>query len=408
MPPIRIRTSLAEGIFTLKTLDDFLMPGFELEDHGYYSDTGKRKELIHFFLGSARLSRMASTLMDMLEAADRGEVREDEIRAGMKKFGEIFERIGNGAFLGAGGYRAYLPGADAAAAQVPEEHRTAVWAHVMLYCMMCATVFEDFPTHVQCALLKGFLPAQESADKLLSLHAQNMERCIENGVTEFTFGWQKLPDVPVTACRLVNPLEKGASFNLLTPLGRRTVTVPAGGQMTALFAGNTMTCLKGNIRQRGDTAMCRSTNGGLQSLDIRSGRQREIEIQGDAPEDFAIGEYGKLFALRKSTLYLPDSRQIDGAMCVFAAGDSWIAVMDDGSTQSNKLEYCEEDVLAVVEDDGALHVICREDRDAQKEQMRVMLQRFETGDAQVAEQLHLNNGRLRLTVDNRLLWEGKR
>jgi len=407
MQPIRIRTSLAEGIFTLKTLDDFLMPGFELVDYGYYSDVGKREELIRFFLGSAGLSRMADMLTDMLEAADRGEAGEDEIRAGIKKVGTAFERIGNGAFLGSGGFRAYLPGADAAAARVPEARRAAAWVHVMLYCMMCATVFEGFPPHVQRALMKGFQAAQECADEPLSLPARGAELCIEDGVTEFAFGWENLPDAPVTACRLVNPLGKGASFDLLTPLGRRTVTVPAGGRMTALFAGDTMTCLKGNIRLRGDAAMCGSAKGGLQSLDIRSGRRRESEIQGGVPEDFAMGEYGNLFVLRESTLYMPGRRRIDGAMCVFAAGDSWIAVMCDGSTQSNKPQYCEDDVLAVVEDDGVLHVICREDGDGQNEQMRVMLQRFETGDAQVAEQLCLNDGSLRLTVDNRLLWEGK-
>lgn len=408
MPPIGIKTSLMEGVFTLKTLDDFLLPGLEFEDHGYYSDASKREDLIRFFLKSAGFSAMAGMLTDMMKAADIGEAGENEIRSGMKKIGETFEMIGNGAFLGPGGYRTYQHSADGVVAMVPEARRAAAWAHVMLYCMMCATAYDALSPQVQRALLMRFQPAEECADEAPSPHARCMELHIDNGVTKFAFGWENLPDEPITFRMLVNPLRESASFDLLTPLGRRKVTMPAGGRMPALFVGDTMTCLKGNIQRRRDTAMCRSAKGGLRRMDMRGNYQQEIEIQGSAPDDFAIGEYGNLFVLRKGTLRMPNSRRIDDVLCVFAAGDSWIAMMCDGSTQSNKPQYCEADALAVVEDDGSLHVIRRDGRSEQNKLMSVMLQRFETGDAQVSEQLRLNNGILRLTVDNYLLWEGTR
>lgn len=405
MVQIRIRTSLRSGSFLLKTLDDFSLPGFEFEDRTYYSDFAKRRELISFFCTRAGLRQHGEILLDLLDELEKGSASDEEIRAGMLKIAAAFERIGAGLFLGRGGYRDYLPGAEEAAAKAPPKNKTSAWVHVLLYSMLCRTRFGHFSPEIQQALLSSFIPAGQSA--AADHQKQWREIRIDAGHREFQMNWDIAPFAPVTPCRLINPsMDKSASLVLHTPIGQRRVTVPAGGSLNALFSGSTMTCLKGNIQHRKDSAMSKNAKDGFDRIDLRSGRITEVKLHGGAPLDFSMGAYGELGVLRGSTLHMPELAPMDDVMGIFSTNDCWIAVMWDGSTQSNRMEYCAENVLAVVQDEEGMAVVDRHVSAQKREQlMRRMLERFNTGNMQYAEQLRLHGGMLRLKADNCLQWE---
>ena len=130
------------------------------------------------------------------------------------------------------------------------------------------------------------------------------------------------------------------------------------------------------------------------------------DFLNDAPADFAIGAYNELYSLQGNVLSMPQQESIDNVMAVFAARDNWIAVMWDGSTRSDRLESCVENVLAIIQEENGLTVVPRSiSKDQQKKLMQRMLARFDTGTSGCTEQLCLPNGILRLMADNKLQWE---
>lgn len=409
MTQIWFRTSLRRGVFCLRTLDDFFLPDFELTDGAYYHDCAKRRELAGLFCDMAGWTQQRKkSLLDLLETSEKKQADAKELRAGMKKMAEEIAKIGAGCYLGSGGADACLQDAEAAAARVPAEHADAAWLHVLLYSLICRTPFTQFAAHIQALLLCGFTPAQQQ-DGAAGQARRRRVISIDSSGMAFDMRWTGLPDEPVVPCRLVNPDRNSpASFRLNTPLGAREITIPAGGSLNTLFAGDVMTCLKGNIHHRLSTAMIISAENGFDRIDLRRNLLTKVQLPNGVPDDFAMGAYNELYSLRENVLHMPGQETLDNVMAVFSARESWIAVMWDGSTRSDCPEHCAEHVLAVVQDVHGMAVVTQADEMQQHELMQRMLRRFDTGDSRYAEQLRLQNGMLRLTADNRLQWEESR
>ena len=323
----------------------------------------------------------------------------------MLKLAEGFERIGGGIHLGPGGYRTYLPGAEEAAAMVPTQSRTHAWAHVFLYSLICATEFRDFPPLIRQALLQGFMPAERGVTAGRQMQWQEIR--VDTQELEFDMRWDITPYAPPTPCRLINAdRERSAGFTLRTPMGRQWVMIPAGGSLIALFSGQIMTCLKGNIQHRMGCAMIRNAPEGLDRLDLRSGRISKMRLRGGALDDFIIRPYDELGVLRENRLSIPGADPLEDVMSVFAANDSWTAWMWDGSTRSDRTAQRVKNAIAVVQDEDGIAVVDGQTSvEQRKVLMRRMLKRFETGNEKYAEQIRLPGGWLRLTADNCLAWE---
>lgn len=313
----------------------------------WFSNPDQNKELLKWFFqnGPGNLRRNGEYYVEDLFQTDFRSM--DEVQNFVQQVYSYFEHllIGDGAGL----YLSpphrpqdYLSAAERMTSILPEENRNKAAARIAITSMVLSRYPDNLPSRIRQAMLSCW---RQQADNVKSVTTE----------TEVQFGWENLN--PSKSPRLVvisNPTTDPVALKLKTPWGPKSIWVPAGSKITAVYVGQVMTSIKGGLCLNPDFSACLQDGCIVKYRLSRNKVFREPLSDPDGLWDLALCPDGRIHRLEGYTAKIWDGQELwklSDVIGIYAWGEMWLVHTKDGNTVSNYDRMVQEDVIAVAQDE---------------------------------------------------------